>query len=75
MEPTIQALEDRFRCVAVDLRGHGQSTYNQPVESTQDFATDIKLFIAEVVKAEEFYLLGWSMGAAIAMDLSVMCAL
>ena len=28
-EPLISRIKDRFRCIALDLRGFGDSTYNQ----------------------------------------------
>ena len=52
---------------ALDLRGFGQSTYNQSIDSLQDFADDVKLFIDEL-KLEKFSLMGWSMGGGVAMQ-------
>ncbi|HDR8180971.1 TPA: alpha/beta hydrolase [Bacillus thuringiensis] len=63
----IEKLQDRYHIYALDLRGFGQSTYNQSVDSLQDFAVDVKLFIDQL-KLEKFSLMGWSMGGGVAMQ-------
>jgi len=62
-------LSETLRVIAVDLRGHGQSSYNSPLASHDDFVEDIKQFI-EVLSIKKFYILGWSMGGNIAMKLA-----
>ena len=44
----IEKLQDQYHIYALDLRGFGQSTYNQSIDSLQDFADDVKLFIDEL---------------------------
>lgn len=63
----IEKLQDQYHIYALDLRGFGQSTYNQSIDSLQDFADDVKLFIDEL-KLEKFSLMGWSMGGGVAMQ-------
>lgn len=41
----IEKLQDQYHIYALDLRGFGQSTYNKAIDSIQDFAEDVKLFI------------------------------
>ncbi len=63
---------DKYRCVAIDLRGHGYSSYTTKITSLKDMATDVKLFINEVLDVEEIYLLGHSMGAGVSMELCLL---
>jgi len=45
---------------------HGHSYYSQTLSSHDDFATDLKQF-AEALSLYRFYLLGWCMGANVAI--------
>ena len=63
----IEKLQDQYHIYALDLRGFGQSTYNKAIDSIQDFAEDVKLFIDQL-KLEKFSLMGWSMGGGVAMQ-------
>lgn len=60
----IDSLGERYRVVALDLRGAGISTYNNPVLSFKDWADEVKLFCDEL-KLKDFTLVGWSMGGGI----------
>ncbi len=60
----IEKLQDQYHIYALDLRGFGQSTYNKAIDSIQDFAEDVKLFIDQL-KLEKFSLMGWSMGGGV----------
>ncbi len=57
---------DKFRVIAPDLRGHGQTTYNNKLRNHDDNAEDLKLFV-DALGLKQFYLLGWSMGGGISM--------
>ena len=72
MESVMEMLCDKYWCVAIDLRGHGYSSYNTKITSIKDMAIDINLFIKEVLKVNEIYLLGHSSGGVLAMKLSVL---
>ncbi len=63
----MKKLQDQYHIYALDLRGFGQSTYNKAIDSIQDFAEDVKLFIDQL-KLEKFSLMGWSMGGGVAMQ-------
>ncbi|WP_186322231.1 alpha/beta fold hydrolase [Bacillus mycoides] len=63
----IEKLQDEYHIYAIDLRGFGKSTYNKPIDSLQDFAGDVKLFIDEL-QLKKFSLMGWSMGGGVAME-------
>lgn len=57
---------DNMRVIAVDMRGFGDSTYHTPIESMEDFADDLHLFL-EQKGISKINLLGWSAGGAVAM--------
>src|SRR5688500_9335274 len=48
---------DEFRVIAVDLRGHGYSSYNTPPTSLNDLTEDLKLFV-DVLGLSKFFLMG-----------------
>ena len=60
----IDALDAKFRVYAIDLRGFGNSSYNQPITSIKDFADDLKLFVDEL-GLRDFALVGWSLGGTV----------
>ncbi len=45
-EPLIERLKDTYRCVAVDLRGFGDSTHNNRFNTLDELAEDVKIFFA-----------------------------
>lgn len=64
-EPLARLLEDRFRVMAVDLAGFGESK-NEPGPYTFDrYCGDLARFVSGR-GFEKFHLLGWSMGGTIA---------
>jgi pimeloyl-ACP methyl ester carboxylesterase len=62
----LDAVDDRFDCYAMDMRGFGESTYETPVDSLADFAADVGPF-ADAVGLDSFHLWGWSTGGGVAM--------
>lgn len=66
----LERLSDDFRVIAIDLRGAGESSYNNEVESFKDWAEDIKMFCDEL-DLKDFTLLGWSMGGGISQQFVV----
>lgn len=53
-----------YRCVALDQRGFGRSTYKTPVNSIKDFSDDLFAF-ATALSLKDFILVGWSLGGCI----------
>lgn len=55
-----------YRVIAIDMRGFGDSTYNQPITKMEDLSDDLKLFMdrMEIPKAS---LMGWSAGGPVVM--------
>lgn len=68
----IPALEDKFRVVAVDLRGHGRSeVMSSGSYAPADYDADIENLIETRFPGEKFVVVGHSMGAQIAARLSI----
>ncbi|MGY0375021.1 intracellular short-chain-length polyhydroxyalkanoate depolymerase [Clostridium sp. JNZ J1-5] len=63
----IEALPENYKIYALDLRGFGISTYNNPIDSINDFSEDLKLFV-DKLHLKNFYLAGWSTGGAVSMQ-------
>lgn len=62
-----EEMDERFALYAPDLRGFGESTYNEPVDSLAGLAADVPAF-ADAVGLDTFNLWGWSLGAGVAMQ-------
>ncbi len=60
----IQALSANYRCLALDMRGHGASAKPEHGYSVHRLAKDVHEFLTEL-KLENVTLLGWSMGCSI----------
>ncbi len=68
-EETMLALPPRYRAIAPDLRGFGDSE-TAPVDATRgmrDFADDLHALV-EALKLSRFHLVGWSMGCGVGMQ-------
>lgn len=64
------ALHRRFRCVAVDLRGHGETQWPQePVYSLQAMGDDV-VALLDALKPSSVVLIGMSMGGLVAFDVA-----
>ncbi|WP_164670160.1 intracellular short-chain-length polyhydroxyalkanoate depolymerase [Virgibacillus doumboii] len=63
----IESLSADYKVFAVDLRGFGESSYNQPIETIKDFSDDLKLLCDEI-GVRDFAIVGWSLGGAVAQQ-------
>lgn len=70
-EPLICRLQDQFRCIAVDLRGFGDSSYHKRFDTLDELAEDVNLLL-EKLEIPSVYLVGWSNGGGVGLKL---CAL
>lgn len=68
-EPLISQIKDEFRCIAPDLRGFGDSTYNNRFNSLEELADDLKAFL-DKLKITSAYVVGWSTGGGIGLKLA-----
>lgn len=64
-EPLIKELEKDYKVYAPDLRGFGDSSYNNRFDSIEEIAADIILFI-EKLNLKDVNIVGWSAGGAVA---------
>jgi pimeloyl-ACP methyl ester carboxylesterase len=68
-QPTMLALPDGYRPLAVDLRGFGE-TDPEPVDATRglrDYSDDLAALV-EALGLESVHLVGWSMGGGVALQ-------
>jgi non-heme chloroperoxidase len=65
--PQLAALGRNYRTIALDLRGHGQSTMSLKDQSVAVYARDLKAFLDRLA-IEQPVLIGWSMGAFVIWD-------
>lgn len=68
-QTTMQALEKDFHVYAPDLRGFGDSTYNQTFNSLHELALDIEEFV-DAMGIDKFALAGWSTGGGIVLEIA-----
>lgn len=67
-EPLITRIKDKYRCIAVDLRGFGDSTYNNRFNTLAELAEDVNLLL-EKLEIPSVYLVGWSNGGGVGLQL------
>jgi pimeloyl-ACP methyl ester carboxylesterase len=67
-EPLITRIKDKYRCVAIDLRGFGDSSYNERFDTLEELADDVALFI-DALELGPVYLVGWSNGGGVSLKL------
>ena len=69
--PQVDALRDRYRVVAFDNRGAGQSTQREEAVSTKSMAEDT-LALMDALSIDRAHIVGRSMGGAIAQHVALM---
>ena len=69
-EHNVEPLAERFRVIATDLWGHGHTADRDGPFSLESFSTDVAALI-EQVAAGSAHVLGHSIGAAVALDLTL----
>lgn len=66
-DPLGRALRDRYRLIALDQRGHGDTSWpDEPAYSTEDYVGDLEALV-DAWGLERFALIGLSMGGMNAM--------
>lgn len=68
-KPQIEYLSKAYRLIVPDLRGHGRSTVLKHGYSIHDYTSDIVQLISQL-KLHKVHLIGFSLGGAIATELS-----
>ncbi len=67
-KPLIDRIKHKYRCIAVDLRGFGDSTYNNRFDTLDELAEDVNAF-TERMGIKSYYLVGWSNGGGVSLKL------
>lgn len=62
-----EEMDQAYDLYAMDMRGFGASSYDEPIDSLADFAADVAAFVDEV-GLDSFHLVGWSTGGGVAME-------
>lgn len=60
-------ISDKFRCIAPDLRGFGDSTYNSRFDTLGELADDLAAFL-DALGLKSVYVVGHSLGGGVAME-------
>lgn len=63
----IDALDPKYKVYAIDMRGFGESTYNNRITSIRDFSNDLKAFVDKLA-LKDFTLVGWSTGGCVSLQ-------
>lgn len=63
--------EDEFTVYAPDLRAFGETTNKKSIETTKDYAQDIKYFM-DAIGIEKAIFSGWSLGGTVCLQFAVM---
>lgn len=64
--PIFNLLAAHYHVIAMDLRGFGDSSYHQAIDSLEDYADDLKLFM-DALNIKKAHIAGWSTGGGIAL--------
>lgn len=68
-QTTMEALESEYKVYALDMRGFGDSSYNNELNSLHDFSEDIQLWV-KALDLKDFNILGWSTGGGVVLELA-----
>ena len=68
-KPVIERLQEQFRIIAPDLRGFGDSTYNNEYNDLEELADDV-LVLLDKLECHDYLLAGWSTGGAVALKIA-----
>lgn len=68
-ETTVQELKKGLRVVVVDMRGFGDSTYNNPVTLLDHLAQDITT-LCDLIQVKTATFVGWSLGGLVVMKIA-----
>lgn len=68
-EPIVEHLSNEFTIIMPDLRGFGNSSYNNEFNTLLELAEDLNLLLKHL-KITEIAVLGWSLGGGVALELA-----
>ena len=70
-KPLIERFESNYRIIAPDMRGFGDSSYNNRYDDLEELAKDI-LILLEMLDIHSYHVAGWSTGGAVALKLAAL---
>ncbi len=65
----IKNLSPHFHILAPDMRGFGDSTYNNRIKTLKELGDDVILFM-DAKGVEKAYVLGWSLGGGVVLEMA-----
>lgn len=68
-KPLIDRLKDKYRIIAPDMRGFGDSSYHQSFDDLEVLSDDLILLL-DALKVRHYFLGGWSTGGAVALAMA-----
>lgn len=71
MVELMDQLKENYTVIAPDLRSFGDSSFNNNFTSLKELAFDLILFL-EKLKIKETFVVGWSTGFGVAMELAIL---
>ena len=63
----IEQMDPSYKIYAVDMRGFGQSSYHNRIQSIKDFSDDIR-GVVDAIGLKDFAIIGWSTGGSVSMQ-------
>ncbi|MGY0374921.1 intracellular short-chain-length polyhydroxyalkanoate depolymerase [Clostridium sp. JNZ J1-5] len=67
LDAIMENMPDGYKMYAPDMRGFGDTTYNNPISSLKELAADIKLFV-DKLGLKKFNIFGWSLGGGVVLQ-------
>ncbi len=67
--PIAERLPPGFKAYIIDLRGFGDSTYNNRIDTIKELSDDLSAFVSKLA-VENFTLIGWSAGGSVCLQFS-----
>ena len=66
----IDSLPSNYKIYAPDMRGFGDSSYNNPFSTLQEISMDL-IEWAQILKIGSMHIVGWSTGGGVAMEMVI----
>ena len=67
--PLVKRFPPNFKAYIVDLRGFGDSTYNNKIDNIKDLSDDLYAFVNQL-GIKDFIMIGWSAGGSVCLQFS-----
>lgn len=67
LDVIMENMPEGYKMYAPDLRGFGDTTYNNPISTLKELSDDVKLF-ADELGLKNFNIFGWSLGGGVVLQ-------